>query len=128
MATLPPEPTLPRVQPGLPCKAAPEVIEAEWHALHHQAQELAKLARIAAEPAQIAASPGPLLANARPWQLTLLTQGIEDVAAMLGSGMAALATLADRGQDTGAPALALWREFHAARSALLAVLHADEVS
>ncbi|MBA3864352.1 MAG: hypothetical protein C0517_10455 [Erythrobacter sp.] len=120
MATLPPETTLPRIDSALPGAAA---IEAEWLALHQQAQELAKLARIAAEPAQITPALGQLIANAKSWQRTLLSQGIEDVAAMLGSGMAALATLADRGQDTGAPALALWREFHAARGALLAVLH-----
>ena len=122
MATLPPETTLPRIDSALPGVAA---IEAEWLALHQQAQELAQLARIAAEPAQITPALGQLIANAKSWQRTLLSQGIEDVAAMLGSGMAALATLADRGQDTSAPALALWREFHAARGALLAVLHTN---
>jgi len=123
MATLPPETTLPRIDSALPSVAA---IEAEWLAIHRQAQELAELARIAAEPAQITPAFDLLMAKAKPWQHTLLTQGIEDVAAMLGSGMAALATLADRGQDTGAPALVLWREFHAARGALLAVLHTDQ--
>jgi hypothetical protein len=33
-----------------------------------------------------------------------------------------LATLTARGQDTSAPALALWREFHAARASVLAAL------
>lgn len=94
--------------------------------LHRQAGDLARLAKIAAEPANISASLSGLIAKARPWQTNLFAQGIEDVAAMLGSGMAALATLSGRGQDTAAPALALWREFHAARGALLAVLYTDE--
>lgn len=87
---------------------------------------MAKLARITAEPTQISPSLSRLIDNAQPWQATLLAQGMEDVAAMLGSGMAALATLSGRGQNTAAPALVLWREFHAARGALLAVLYTDE--
>ena len=40
---------------------------------------------------------------------------------MLQPGLFALRAIAARGQDTTAPALALWREFHALRSALLAL-------
>jgi hypothetical protein len=128
MATLPPESTLPRAQTSLQAAPASGAHEAAWLALHRQAGELAKLARIAAEPAKINASFSRLIADARPWQHTMLEQGLEDVAAMLESGMAALMTLSGRGQDTTAPALALWREFHAARGALLAVLYTDESS
>lgn len=126
MATLPPEPTLPRDAALHHGEVAHEALEAAWLDLHWQSGTLAKLASIAAEPVQSGPSLSRLIASARPWQTALLAQGIADVAAMLDSGMAALATLSGRGQETAAPALALWREFHAARGALLAVLHMDE--
>jgi hypothetical protein len=126
MASFPPETILSPDAVPHPGVGASAVLEAAWLDLHRQAGELARLAQIAAEPAQINAALSDRIAKARPWQTNLLSQGIEDVAAMLGSGMAALATLSGRGQDTSAPALALWREFHAARGALLAVLHTDE--
>ena len=128
MATLPPESILPRTAAAPDSVAAHATLEADWLALHQQVGELARLARLAAEPELTAGSLGRLLVGARPWQINLLAQGIEDVAAMLGSGMAALATLSRRGQDTAAPALALWREFHAARGAMLAVLSAEETT
>ena len=126
MATLPPETILPTGAEVRRGQGVPAALEAAWLDLHRQAGELARLAQIAAEPAQIGVSRRLLIAEARPWQANLLGQGIEDVAAMLDSGMAALATLSNRGQDTAVPALALWREFHAARGALLAVLYTDE--
>ena len=126
MASFPPETILSPDAVPHPGGAASATLEAAWMDLHRQTGELARLAQIAAEPAQIKTALSDRIAKARPWQTNLLAQGIEDVAAMLGSGMAALATLSGRGQDTSAPALALWREFHAARGALLAVLHTDE--
>jgi hypothetical protein len=42
---------------------------------------------------------------------------------MLDSGLSALGTLIRRGQDPAAPALVLWREFHAARTAMVSVLN-----
>lgn len=137
MATLPPETILPHdyADPiGMPSDdalAAAEAnaaIEAQWNALHAQAARLALLARISPEPAQAQDGFAALLSLARPWQRILVSQGVEDIAAMLTSGLSALATLTGRGQDTAAPALALWREFHAARAALLDVLKAELVS
>jgi hypothetical protein len=122
MASLPPEPILPLADPGLAGAPAPAALVAQWEALHATAAALGKLARIAPETA-----PPPfarLVESARPWQLTLTAQGLDDIAAMLAPGLAALGTLAARGQDTAAPALALWREFHAARTSVLAALHA----
>lgn len=128
MATLPPEtillPDAPLVGPVAGRAGVTDGLEQAWFALHRQAGEVAQLARIAAEPA---ATPiASLIANAQPWQRNLAGQAIDDVTAMLGSGLTALATLSGRGQDTAAPALALWREFHAARDALMAVLYSDE--
>lgn len=41
---------------------------------------------------------------------------------MLQPGLAALRAMAARRQDTTAPAIALWREFHAYRNTLLALV------
>lgn len=137
MATTPPETILPRDYAdriGMESDDAQVVaesnaaIEAGWTALHAQAARLALLARINPEPAQAQDGFAGLLWLARPWQRTLVSQGIDDMAAMLASGLAALATLTGRAQDTAAPALALWREFHAARAALLDLLKAETVS
>lgn len=122
MATLPPETTMPDTADAWRGTAAADGMVQAWGDLHAKARDLASLARIAAEPAQAQATLAPLLVTARPWQQMLAMQGIEDMAAMLDSGLAALATLTGRGQDTAAPALTLWREFHAARSAVLLML------
>lgn len=123
MATFPPEPILPRDAAAFTEGASVAALERAWLELHGHAAALAQLAQIAAETGQISPALSGQIAHAQPWQQTLLAQGIDDVAAMLSIGMAALAKLSGRGKDTAAPALALWREFHAARGALLAVLN-----
>lgn len=122
MASIPPEPILSLADPRLAGAPAPATLVAQWEALHATAAMLGKLAQIAPE----SATPpfGPLVEAALPWQLTLAAQGLDDIAAMLAAGLAALGTLTARGQNTAAPALALWREFHAARASVLAALHA----
>jgi hypothetical protein len=131
MATLPPETILSPIQAAGSAVApggtgADAAILADWARLHQQAERIALLARIGAEPAQRSDAFAALIAPAKPWQRMLVTHAIDDAAAMLDSGLAALATLSARGQDTAAPALALWREFHAARAGMLAVLEAAE--
>jgi hypothetical protein len=122
MATLPPE-TIPPQAATLPADgAAPEALAEALVALHGQAAGLALLARLAPEPVEIGGELGAVLARAAPWQRALVAQTVADCAAMLDSGLAALGTLARRGQDPAAPALALWREFHAARAAMVSVL------
>jgi hypothetical protein len=116
MATVPPETILPQAA------TSPDALAIVWARLQGQAGQLALLARLAAEAEPESAAIEPLLAAAKPWQYTLAEQTIADIDAMLESGLTALATLSRRGQDTAAPALVLWREFHAARAALLGVL------
>jgi hypothetical protein len=137
MATVPPQTILPRdhadcigmeSEDARTAAEANAAIEAGWSALHAEAARLALLARISPEPAQAQDGFAALLRLARPWQKTLVSQGINDIAAMLATGLAALATLSARAQDTAVPALALWREFHAARASLLNVLKAETVS
>jgi hypothetical protein len=122
MATLPPETILPHGD-GAPAVAGdPAALARAIAAIDGQGAALALLARIAPEPAGERETIPALLAAARPWQREVIAQGVADSAAMLASGLEALATLERRGQDSTAPALVLWREFHAARRAMLAVL------
>ncbi|QIQ87406.1 hypothetical protein [Erythrobacter sp.] len=97
-----------------------------WHGLHEQAAGLAALAGLAPE-AESGAVAGfsARLGEASEWQRELAWQGIEDIDAMMRPGLAALETLTARGQEAAAPALALWREFHAARDAVLAAVSRD---
>jgi isocitrate/isopropylmalate dehydrogenase len=119
MASLPPEPILPAAEASLASR--PEALVAQWEALHGSAARIGEMAQIGPE-ATIPAF-AQMLETAQPWQHKLAAQGLDDIAALLASGLAALGTLAARGQDTAAPALALWREFHAARAAVLAALN-----
>lgn len=123
MATIPPQPILPLASPLPVDAAAPEALAETLAALHGQAAGLALLARIAPEPVDIGEL-GAVIARAQPWQRELVAQTAADCAAMLQSGLAALGTLIRRGQDPAAPALVLWREFHAARAAISDVLGA----
>ncbi len=125
MATLPPAPILPPAPAGLAADAAPEVLAEALVALHGKAAALALLARLAPEPVEIGGELGAAIARAHPWQRALVAQTVEDCAAMLEAGLAALGTLLRRGQDPAAPALVLWREFHAAREAIAGVLAAE---
>ena len=122
MASLPPEPIL--RAPAAP--ASTEALAAQWEALHARAAELCALAQIAPDSAPEALE--PLLGHAREWQRNLAAQGLGDIEAMLGAGLSALATLAARGQEPQVPALALWREFHAARASVLAALQPLEIA
>ncbi len=100
----------------------PSTLAAKWEDLHEQATQLAKLAEISPEPfvGALAAFPAQL-GEASEWQRELAWQGIDDIDAMMRPGLAALATLTDRGAATTAPALALWREFYDARGAVMAI-------
>ncbi|MFM7404150.1 MAG: hypothetical protein ACKO1N_08690 [Erythrobacter sp.] len=102
--------------------SAPEVLAEALAALHGQASALAMLARLAPEPVEIGGELGAVIVRAHPWQRKLMAQSVADCAAMLDSGLTALATLTRRGQDASAPALVLWREFHAARAAMVRLL------
>lgn len=97
-----------------------QAFAARWSALHEAGHEIAALAALAPEafedglaefPARIEAVGGA--------RLTLAREALSDIDAILQPGLTALRNIHGRGQDTTAPALALWREFHALRSSLL---------
>lgn len=107
-------------------RAAPQSaasLACAWEELHQIGDALARIARLAPEHDQVdAASFAELLDHAPDDQLERAAQGLDDIAAMLAAGMRAISVVEARGQDAGVPALALWSEFHAGRSALLALL------
>lgn len=98
-----------------------------WEELHRQADQLAQLAHLSPEQTggEISRFPA-LLAGATQWQRDLAWQAVEDIDAIMQPGLTALRTITARGQDAQAPALALWREFHAARDAVLEVVRSHE--
>lgn len=122
MATLPPETILPQPASAPVEDTAPEALAEALLALHGKAAAIALLARLAPEPVEIGGELGAVIARARPWQRMLVAQTVSDCTAMLDTGLSALGTLSRRGQDATAPALVLWREFHAARAAMVSVL------
>jgi hypothetical protein len=94
----------------------------KWAALHDAAAAVAALAGLEAERNSPAIRNFPaLIKDAVGWRKELAEKGIDDLAAIMEPGIAALLSVNARGADATAPALALWREFHAARAALLAL-------
>ena len=125
MASLPPAPILPRDIAGHPDSEVAQGLEQAWSQLLCEMRKLAEMADLAPEAELAEPEITALVEAARGWQRKLAAKGLEDIGAMLASGLAALAILSARGQDAAAPALALWREVHAARTAVLASLHHD---
>ncbi len=100
--------------------AEPNGLTAQWQALHALGNQVGALAGLAGEPyqGQMAEIGRDLMTLAEP-RAGLGQQGIEDIRAMVSTGLDALKTIADRGQDVTAPAVALWREYFIARAALI---------
>ena len=98
-----------------------------WAALHDAAAVVARIGGV---------EPGPLsphvrnfpaaICEAGPARRALAEQGIDDLFAMLEPGASALLGAMARGVDARSAACALWREFVAARDALLRLAPAAE--
>lgn len=103
-----------------------QALSLRWAALHDAAAAVSMLAGLAPE------KPDPIVrgfpARARDHagkRFALVEHGLADMTAFMQPGLAALLAVNARGQDATAPALALWREFHAARAAVMALVPAD---
>lgn len=97
-------------------------IAARWTAINEAGQEIGRFAALAPEKLDASLMDFPNAIEAVGGaRLLLARETIGDIDAMLQPGIVALRAIAARGQDTTAPAIALWREFHASRSALLAL-------
>ena len=101
----------------------PSAMSVQWAALQDAAGAVAALAGLAAEKpsAQVRNFPA-LIKDAGGWRFDLAADGVADLAAMMRPGVKALLAVSARGQDPTAAALTLWREYHHARAALLALV------
>lgn len=117
MATQPPN-----IAPPRATMAAQQSLGARWAALHDAADAVALIAGLAPEKTSQSVRGFPAaIKAAEPWKAELAERGIADISAMMTPGLTALLAVKARGQDATAAALTLWREFHSARSALLAL-------
>lgn len=98
----------------------------QWEAVHEAAEAVAQLAQLGRDRQgeDITGLPGRA-AQIGGWNYEMVARGIDDLAAVMQPGLRALLGLTADGQDTTAAALTLWREFHAAREAILAFVPAD---
>ncbi|MGX7951123.1 hypothetical protein ACWPM1_01040 [Tsuneonella sp. HG249] len=96
---------------------------AQWAALQEAASAVAGLAGLAPEKPSPQVSHYPaLIERAGGWRHDLATDGITDLFAMMRPGLQALFAVSAAGRDPTAAALTLWREYHHARAALLALV------
>lgn len=95
----------------------------QWAAIQDAAQAVALMAGLAPEELSTKIRNFPaLIKDVDGWRLELAKNQIADMSAMMQPGVTALLAVNARGQDATAAALTLWREYHAAREAVLALL------
>jgi hypothetical protein len=94
-----------------------------WAALADAANVVAVLAGIEPErPSPEMRNFPALIRDAEAWRREQAENGVADLAAVMEPGIAALLAVNARGTDPRPAAMALWREFVAARSAVLSLL------
>lgn len=94
-----------------------------WAALGEAGQVVAMLAGLEAErPSKEVRNFPALIRDTEKWRRDLVDHGCADLAAVMEPGIAALLAVNARGANCKPAALALWREFVTARTALLALL------
>jgi len=104
-------------------QAASSAMSMKWSALHDAAAVVAQLAGLAPEPRKPDVRNFPaMMRDTGGWRFELSRQGVDDLAAIMEPGLAALLSAHARGAAVQPAALALWQEFHAAREALLALV------
>ena len=94
-----------------------------WAALADAANVVALLAGLEPErtSAEVRNFPA-LIRDAEAWRRERAENGVADLAAIMEPGLAALLAVNARGADPRPAAMALWREFIAARAAILSLL------
>lgn len=103
-------------------KNGPDALAVQWDAVHEAAAAVGVLAQLGEE--EVTDEIGSLPQRAFKLggtKLELIGRGIDDLAAVMEPGLRALLALTATGQDTTSAALTLWREFHTARAAVLAL-------
>jgi hypothetical protein len=99
-----------------------------WHALVEAGNLVAALAGENPAPADVnGRSFENLLAEAPDWRRERAEHALADLTAIMEPGIVALLAIHAQGTDPNPAARALWREFEAARGAVLALLAPAEV-
>jgi hypothetical protein len=95
----------------------------KWAAVHDAIEIVAVLAGLEPERPSSEVRDFPALMHEAPgWRRELADRAIDDMAAVMEPGIAALLGVNARSADPRPAALALWCEFTAARAAVLALL------
>lgn len=95
----------------------------KWSAVHEAAAAIGELAGMAAVCRTLEECNFPvIMRDTGGWRLRLAEQGVDDLAAILEPGLAALLALDGSGAPARAAALTLWQEFQIARGGLLALI------
>lgn len=111
------------VQPRPEHTPGPNATGLRWAALSDAGAVVAALAGVEPETPDLRLRNFPLLIREAPlWQRELAQNAVEDLAAVMEPGLAALLAINARGADPRPAARALWAEFRAARQAVLALL------
>jgi len=103
-------------------QASVSAMSMKWSALHDAAGVVAALAGRTAEPMTATLRNFPAtVRDAGGWRRAHAEQGVDDLAAIMEPGLAALLAVHARGADPGPAARSLYDEFLAARTAVLAL-------
>ena len=95
-------------------------LDQHWDELHRRGVKIAQMASLSREPFVGKLAEFPMAIRKQlPARVDIAVNAISDLLAITEPGISALSAIEARGQDTTAPALALWREYHAAREALI---------
>ena len=95
----------------------------KWAAVHDAAAAVGELAGLAPEYRMPSVRNFPaIMRDTGGWRQRVAQQGVDDLAAIMEPGLAALLVVQARGAPTAAAAMALWQEFQSARGALLALI------
>lgn len=94
-----------------------------WVALHQMAAQVGHMAQLAPEPFEQELAGFPAQYDcALPSTRALAGYALDDIEALLHTGLTALEAIAAREGAVQIPALTLWREFYTARAALIAMI------
>ncbi len=123
MNAVPPSMTPAGSRPAFGQAAGASAASLKWAALQDAANVVAMLAGLEPErtTADIRNFPA-LIRDSAKWRREFADRAIDDMAAMMEPGIAALLGVNARGADPRPAALSLWREFTAARAAVLSLL------
>ncbi|MDG5748000.1 hypothetical protein P8Q88_07385 [Qipengyuania sp. XHP0207] len=114
---------LPPASPARHSRPTVEELANRWDAVHEAATAVAGLAQLGREESSAEIASLPIrAAQQEDRAYELVANGIDDLAAVMQPGLRALLSLTASGKDTTAAAMTLWREFHVARAAILALV------